>query len=402
MEAGSMIHESFDDISIATIQRLIADGMQERRDIDYKQDLPKFDDSGKKELLKDASSFANAHGGHLIFGVAEEDGRPTAIYGITENKTDGLILRLESVIHGGIEPRLEVRTKELKDEKGSVVIVMYIPRSWNVPHRVCFNTPSTFYSRASNGKVWLDVHQIRQAFESATGIERRLRDFRDGRLAKIIANETPVPLKSEGATVVLHVLPLSAFDRPRRLNAGMLSSQYGSYRILACDAARSEGRLVNFDGVASYGVDRDRENLGYTQTFYSGCIEAVDKSLINPRQGGNGYRFVDMRRFALFTVKQGKSYFNFLRACNVQPPFIVCLTLIGLAGVEVANPNHSDDHAMPIDRDLLLLPEVYFDDYPARLGPHLQVAFDSLWQASGHIRCALYDEAGNLNGDDSI
>ncbi len=53
---------------------LISNGIEEGREIDYIGT-----DGDKKEFLADVSSFANASGGHLVVGVAEEDGRPVAI-----------------------------------------------------------------------------------------------------------------------------------------------------------------------------------------------------------------------------------------------------------------------------------------------------------------------------------
>ena|SRR5579872_7127111 len=67
------------NLAESDIQDLIANGIEEGREIDYKEALKVGTDGDKKEFLADVSSFANASGGHLVFGVAEIKGRPTEI-----------------------------------------------------------------------------------------------------------------------------------------------------------------------------------------------------------------------------------------------------------------------------------------------------------------------------------
>jgi hypothetical protein len=67
------------DLTEDDLLELIANGIEERREIEYKQILKIGTDGDKKEFLFDVSSFGNASGGHLIFGIAETDGRPTAV-----------------------------------------------------------------------------------------------------------------------------------------------------------------------------------------------------------------------------------------------------------------------------------------------------------------------------------
>lgn len=61
---------------------LIAEGLSERRVRDYKAALPGNSEGERKEFLYDVSSFANAAGGHLIYGMVEEGGIPIQLPGI--------------------------------------------------------------------------------------------------------------------------------------------------------------------------------------------------------------------------------------------------------------------------------------------------------------------------------
>ena len=52
---------------------------------DYKLELYGSSDADKKEFLKDVSSFANTAGGHILIGIAEEQGLPTDIVGVADD-----------------------------------------------------------------------------------------------------------------------------------------------------------------------------------------------------------------------------------------------------------------------------------------------------------------------------
>ena len=67
-----MIPRDFDAITKADIEALVANAVAEGRALEYKQQLPGNGDEDKKEFLADVSSFANAGGGDIVFGVVEK------------------------------------------------------------------------------------------------------------------------------------------------------------------------------------------------------------------------------------------------------------------------------------------------------------------------------------------
>jgi predicted HTH transcriptional regulator len=78
-----MIARTLSSITAADVQQLVTDRTTEGRTIEFKRDLPGPKESDRKEFLADVSSFANAVGGDLIFGVEERDGRAIAAEGLT-------------------------------------------------------------------------------------------------------------------------------------------------------------------------------------------------------------------------------------------------------------------------------------------------------------------------------
>ena len=100
------IPTQFDDITKADIDALLANGVPEGRTIEYKLTLPGSTDQDKKEFLADISSFANAAGGDLLYGLDAQKGVPTAIPGLAIADSDAEIRRLEGIIRTGIDPRI--------------------------------------------------------------------------------------------------------------------------------------------------------------------------------------------------------------------------------------------------------------------------------------------------------
>lgn len=188
----------FDRIGPSDVLKLLSDGINELKTLDYKRQQVGPKDPDKKEFFADVSSFANASGGDLIFGVEEAEGAPTKIVGLGPIDTDAEILRLENMLRSGIEPRIHgIQTEPIDVPGHGLVMVMRIPRSWASPHML--KESGRFFSRTSRGKYPLDVQEIRSAFLLSENISDRVRKFRMDRIGKIIADETPVPPSSAGS-----------------------------------------------------------------------------------------------------------------------------------------------------------------------------------------------------------
>ena len=274
------------------IDQLVADKVAESRTLDYKEKLPGQSDGEKKESLADITSFANASGGDLVFGVAEErdvqnrpTGIPKGITGLGMINVDAEKLRLEAIIRDGIEPRLPgVQIHALNGFPTGSVLIIRIRQSWNPPHMVKGTGAGSyrFYSRNSAGKYPLDSTEIRAAFALSEALPERIRHFRDERLAKIIADETPVPLKAN-PKLVLQMVPLAAFrSTAETLDMGAVS-RLGMQGLLRPIDNSPSSRRFNLDGYVSIIQYTEGPCDGYLQVFRNGCIEAVDTRMIRRR-----------------------------------------------------------------------------------------------------------------------
>lgn len=117
---------------------LISEARSEDRTIEYKLTLPSSAESERvSRLLKPVCSFANTDGGDLVFGLRANQGVPTTLEGIDIDNIDQTKLSFEHIIQSGIEPQIRgVQIRDIKLDNGKFVVVVRVPKSWIVPHRV--------------------------------------------------------------------------------------------------------------------------------------------------------------------------------------------------------------------------------------------------------------------------
>ena len=203
---------NLDEVEERHLRELVDLAIPEIRNVDYKRSLPAKSDAA--EFLADVCSFANAGGGDLVYGVDEEGGIPTAVGGIQTTNPDRDLLSMEQRILSGISPRIPgLRGRYVRLANGNHVFVLRVLRSFARPHAVYRHETPRFVTRNSAGKYTMDVAEVRASVLASNTVSERMRSFRTGRLADIAAGETPADMSGQ-AVLVLHVLPLAAFDSP--------------------------------------------------------------------------------------------------------------------------------------------------------------------------------------------
>ena len=127
--------------TLQRIQQMIADGIEEDNQLDYKGAGSLVNsDKKKNEISKDVSAFANANGGVIIYGVREFDEQdkshlPEKVDPI--NRTDITKEWLEQIIQTKIHPKIEgieITPIEVSKTNNTVIYVVEIPKS-NTAHQ---------------------------------------------------------------------------------------------------------------------------------------------------------------------------------------------------------------------------------------------------------------------------
>jgi hypothetical protein len=257
---------------------------------------------------------------------------------------------------------------------------------------VTFKNLSRFYSRTNAGKFQMDVMEIRTGFLLSEAIPERMARFRDDRLSKIIADETPLPML-EGGAVVLHLLPVSAFSQPVTIDVAAVARERMPPIYSTNSTSGWDGRL-NLDGLITYRMDADNECLSYLQVFRRGILEAVEKITLASLTPSDPK--VIRPEYEVKLVEVLPEYLGLLRDLGLLPPVFIFLTLLGAKGYTMDVPWRQFEKSTAIDRDTLFLPEVVvdaFDAFPATAV--MKPVFDIVWQAAGLARSWNYDQAGN-------
>ncbi len=389
------ILKPLDQIKEEDIKNLIVNCAREQRTIEYKEGLPGGSDEDKREFLADVSSFANASGGDLIYGIKEKrdasgatTGEPESIKPLTVNP-DTETRRLEQIIQAGIEPRMPgVHVLFASLSAGGHIAVIRIPKSWAGLHMVTFKNLSRFFSRNSGGKYQLDVSEIRTGFVAAESGLDRIRRFRLERVAKILSNEGPVYMEN-GAKAILHLVPLSSLDSGNECDFQDLPANEPQ-----AIATSGYGREYNFDGLVSHTARGREPASSYIQIFRNGAIESCAGQLFDDHK-----KFVASLLFERKLIEATRSYLGALKTLRIPEPALLFLSVAGIQGYTMAVPSDYFVYdPVRIREESLLCPEIRiesFDDDPAVI---LHSTFNRIWNAVGIERSMYYDATGKWIG----
>ncbi|HXX24163.1 MAG TPA: ATP-binding protein [Terriglobia bacterium] len=381
MGAAMPLEKPIDQVVEADLRRLIEGQFSERKTIEYKQDLRWESNGERKEFLADVSSFANSSGGHLVYGMKEEGGLPIELSGLDVDDPDFKVAALDNSIRDGVKPRIPgVVVWPVGLESGKLAIVIRVPRSFASPHMVTYRGSSRFFARTSNGKYQLDVEEIRAAFLLSGKTAERVRDFRLDRIAKIRAEDTPVPLV-QGAKIVLHVVPLSAFSSFAQIDLQSVAVISRELHFIPLGFVTGWDGRFNLEGYARYISLRDGLSLGYLQIFRTGALETVDTSLASHSAGVGYLRGANLKADV---IEKLGYYLPSLKGLGVDVPLAVMISLLGVKGYRVGPQETAAIHGIGrFDRDVILVPELLLESFDADIKHLLKQTFDMVWNAAG-------------------
>lgn len=371
------LEKALDQIQEVDLQALLSNQVSEQKTLEYKQSLPGNSDSDRKEFLADASSFANATGGHLIYGMSAKSGLPIDLCGL-DTDADAAVSALESSIRLGVDPRIpNVHSWPVKLKNRKKVIVVRIPKSFAAPHMVTYKGTSRFYSRTSNGKYQLNVAEIRDAFLLSETAAEKARDFRAERLGKIVANETPIYL-GDGAKVVLHLVPLGRLRQPVQLDSDVVDDVLRKGLLFPTYRTGLNACRYNFDGVFTYTHPSSAPlATAYLQVFRSGSIETADGCLLQRSKR------IPSIAFEEGILERLPRYFEALKMLDINAPVFNTLSLLGVLGFTMAVSGPVDDACTEIDRENLICPEILVEDFNCAADGIMKPVFDAVWNATG-------------------
>lgn len=398
-----MIELALSAVTKANLDALLDNAVPESRRLEYKEELPGSNDDAKREFLKDVSALANSAGGDIIFGVKEKrdaDGKPSgiadSILGLSAN-LDAEILRLESIIRDGLDPRLPgVQFKQIQGFPIGPVLILHVSQSLASPHMITFKSYSRFFARTSAGTYQLDVREIGDAFKVSSKVQETIKNFREARITAIRSNQMPIPM-DEGPKYVVHVIPVSTFASPNAVDIERLGYREILLAPLNCSAWNTR---MNIDGCLSFGPDETHKCLSYAQFYRNGVAEFVDAKMFRRHGNSEADNLIPgplLERQTVMTVQRIQEVYAKL---GIDPPIAVFATMLNVNGFSMAGAQTFPDELHFVDRDDLVFPDVMVDSLRVEariLGTMLRPIFDAVWQSAGHPGSTSYTRDGTWN-----
>jgi hypothetical protein len=369
-----MLLKNLSDICLQDVQTLCEDRVLESRYLDFKVKAVGRGDSDKRDFLADVCAFANASGGDLLFGVKTKDGAADEVCGIDVANPDEQKQFLVNLVRDGLEPRiisgLDLKWLPMEESRG--IMIVRVHRSWLAPHRVTFLNNMKFYVRNPSGNHPMSVDELRQHFLAGREVAERLRAFRDRRISTIAEKDTPVALR-DGPKVVLHVVPLSAIVDPMDLQF-----RYDDPDIVRPPLLSSSSWAPVLEGFATYTMPEPSES--YTLMFRHGPVE-----IVGPLGRGQPENLLSLHALEKLVADGWERFLKFARGRELQPPFYVFATLMGIKGRKPTDDPTEGGPSSAARKDLVLLPEVV-------------VGLDSLTVPPYQLLRRLFDVAANAFG----
>lgn len=369
-----MIARPFEEVSRADLEALIANEVAERRTLEFKRDLPANSESARKEFLADVTSFANAQGGDLLFGIDAPKGVARRITGLSVEDPDKEVLRWEDVLLAGVEPRLPgIRLRWIDCGESGGVLLIRVPGSTVAPHRVIFARSNRFYGRKSNGKYEMDTQELRDAFTASEALPKRLRALHLEAVDAAVRRDLPIGL-GDDPTAIVSLIPTTIFREARNLDITPEYALAPHKPSGHMDALRMiEGVLMHSNpgeqgAVRSYAVTHrsGRTDMVWTIGRIVDELRKTEVKLVWPKRFEDGL---------LDAAISGAAK---LRQHDVEGPWLVMATLIGIKDYQLIISN--DYWSEPAWRAQVTLPPLLTEQmHRAVLLPLLR----SFWLAFG-------------------
>jgi hypothetical protein len=376
-----MIVKPVSELDMSDIQALVG-SVSESRYIDFKQSVVGRADADRKEFVADVTAFANAAGGHIVFGVVEgPDAVAVNIVGLIVADRDEEERRLSDMIRNGTEPRLsDFEFKWIDDPSGSSVLVLHVPRSWQSPHRVTLAGHNQFYIRNSRGKHPMNTDELRTAFTYGRALEENIARFREARTNMIRKQEAPIAVDA-GPQMVVHGMPLVSFADPPAITFApreLLLSPLG-------------GGGYNKSYALEGTVTHQPNSMAYTLHFRNGIVEGVMPARSSVKPTG----YVPVTRLEMVLGEALGSYLRYWGTKSVRGPYVFAVSLLNVRNNKAIVSGWSDE-APAIRRDDLEFPSQVFNEADVGIGSTvlLRPSFDLMWNAFGHPGSPNYDNSG--------
>lgn len=390
----------FDSIDEKALQDLIENEVRESIVLDFKRDLPGKSDEDKREFLRDVTAFANAEGGDLIFGMAEDDGVAKDLVGLDAKGIDDETLRLNNLLRDGVDPRIHgLNMEPVPLENGRQALKIRIPKSLEAPHLVQLGNYRQFWIRNPSGKHSMSATEVKATVMRTQDWKQRAEEWRTSRVEAIDSQNGPV-LMETGPCLHIHFVPLPIAEEILSLSSKSIRTQLIK---LVPEGIQAWNSRMTFDG---FLVARDLpgstdKNYWYWLWHHGGRAEFVltmfpYKNPQTQRQSISGEEVETRIHEALL------GFLHARHMMQTQGPFLMLISLTGFEDLSLSSKDPSMDIFCPplFDRHAYFIPGLLAEDTPPDLWKLLSPAINRLWQAAGRTKSPYLNDDGTRSPSD--
>jgi hypothetical protein len=140
--------------------------------------------------------------------------------------------------------------------------------------------------------------------------------------------------------------------------------------------------------------------MAYLQFYRDGRVEAVRSGDLLGKVGQNPPTIAAMS-LQVALIRVAERVLKLYKIAKVEAPIVVMATLVGVKGATITLDflRHPYQGYDPIDRDVLVIPEVIFESLDEDVVSALRPIFDTIWNAAGWEGCAFYDGTGRMTAE---
>lgn len=391
--------KNYNLIQFQDIERLVNNKIPESKTLDYKKEINIEKGDERKEFLYDVASFANSDGGVIIYGVSEtkdinnqNTGIPDELCGLTISNFDKLIQKIEDLIMSSIEPNIpNLLIRHLSNGNKNLLFIS-IPKPIGLPRMVTYNGSNKFYKRRNTGKYLPDVFELNQLFMSNYEIFQQIEEHRQKRVKVVKSLEFVNDIILTNMTF-LHIVPISfyTYSQLPLLDDSFIEKIKTSLRPIG---AQSYDSRYNFEGYQMFERNfSEGTTEAYTQVFRNGIIEFFTHSFHS--QNNMGKDSFQLGWFEIAMIDCVRSAIEIYRNNNIQPPFIVQITILDLLERFIDTRGAYNTWHFRFMSNDLFVPNIMIQDYDVDIAKEMKVPFDMIWQSAGCKQSPYYNAAGS-------
>jgi hypothetical protein len=157
----------------------------------------------------------------------------------------------------------------------------------------------------------------------------------------------------------MHCIPLESFPAKPQYDIFALQ-ELGRIKPMYWRGLSSWTQRINFEGIIYIAAES-----AFTQVYRNGVIEAVR---VNIPKGSHDPTIIPSLLYEEALVEYLPTCLEILKDLGCSPPVFVGISLIGVRRLRLAVDPRSMPRSVPIDRDVLMLPEIVVEDLSARVG----------------------------------